>query len=276
MNQTQERIIAVSLVLSLAASARAAYSPPPTWSPMTMLNVTFNTSTQRLDVVDEASTGYPVLAIDTYSDPTVITGSTSYGRPNNAATAYGSFDPAQPWTVLNGTAFSRRLGWNPGSGLSAAGIQAVYGTSASLWIELVTETAGLETYKAVGRWGVNSAGTVDANSVPVIDPSAHGYAAIFGTAGSSSKWQWDYQMDHNVYAVPASFLTSPNQLFAATYKVYVGDSQGNEVLNADGSSASAIETWTWQGPATLVPEPATMLLLTISVASFLGFPLRRP
>ena len=70
-------------------------------------------------------------------------------------------------------------------------------------------------------------------------------------------------MDHNVNALPSSYLTSPDQVFTATYKVYVGDSQGNEILNADGSSACSLETWTWQGAA-CVPEPATIGLILAS------------
>ena len=236
-----------------------------------MLNVTFNTTTQRLDVVDESvklgAGVYAGLAIDTLST----------GGPNTAATAYGSFDPAQPWTVLNGAAFSRRLGWYDPNSAKTDGtsvqslIEAAYtapGVTPSIWIELQSESAGLETFKAVGKWGVNSAGTLDANSVPIIDPNAGGYSPIFGTNGSSTMWQWDYMMDHNVYAVPSAYLTTPNQLFTATYKVYVGDSQGNEILNQDGSSASSIETWTWQGPANC-PEPATMGLLLAGSAAML-------
>ena len=260
---TATRTITVSavLVLGFAAWAQAQpYSPPPTWSPMSMLNVTFNTTTQRLDVVDEAvklgAGVYAVLALDTNSNPAVTS---TYGKPNFTATAGGSFDLNQPWKVLDHTAFSRQLGWNPG-GTITTDIPAVYGAAASIWMECLSATPGLSFYKAVGKWGVSSAGTLDANSVPNIDPNAHGYDPIFGTAGSSTKWQWDYMMDHNVCAVPSSYLTSPNQLFIATYKVYVGDSLGNEILNGDGSSASSIETWTWQGPAN-VPEPATLTLL---------------
>ncbi len=255
---------AVAMLLSLSAMAQASYSPPPNWSPMTMLNITYDAATQKLDVVDEAvllGGTYPVLAIDTYADPAITSGATSYGRINNSATAYGSFDPAQPWSILNGTAFSRRLGWNP-SGSIATVIPSTYGAFASIWIERITASAGLESYNAVGKWGVNSAGTLDSNNVPIIDAAANGYAGIFGTAGSSTKWHWDYLMDHNVYAVSAAYITVPSQLFTATYRVYVGDSQGNEILNADGSSASSLETWTWQGP---VPEPATIGLLLAGV-----------
>ena len=88
---------------------------------------------------------------------------------------------------------------------------------ASIWIESVSQSAGLDTYLAIGKYGVN------ANNTTTVDPAAHGYTGIFGTAGSSTRWQWDYQMDHNTYAVPWADL-SPNQQYTATYKVYVGDS----------------------------------------------------
>ncbi len=79
-----------------------------------------------------------------------------------------------------------------------------------------------------------------------VDPTINAYSGIFGTAGSSTKWQWDGRMDHNTYAVSLSDITAAGQLFSATYKVYVGDAAGNEILNPDLSSASSLETWTWQ------------------------------
>jgi hypothetical protein len=246
-------LTAAFLALGLPAPSRAAYSAPISWSPMTMLNVTFNTTTQKLDVVDESvklgSGVYVVLALDTYSDPAVTTGSTAYGRPNDLATTFGSFDPAQPWTVLNNTAFSRRLGWNPGNTTLAADIQTAFGSGAGIWIERISQSAGLQSYKAVGKYGVNS------NNTTTVDPAAGGYTPIFGTAGSSTKWQWDYLMDHNVYTVSSAYLVA-NQIYTANYRVYVGDALGNDLA----SSASSLETWTWQAPS-VVPEPATLSLL---------------
>ncbi|MFB3892894.1 MAG: PEP-CTERM sorting domain-containing protein [Phycisphaerae bacterium] len=270
MNSALRNIRTIALiVIAIPALAQAAFSPPPNWSPMTMLNVTFSTTALRLSVVDQATLMgpgvYAVMAIDTYNDPLVTTGATSYGRPNNSATAYGSFDPVQPWGLLNNTAFSRRLGWNPGGGTLQADIQATYGAGASIWIECLSKTPGLESYLAVGKWGVKATGTnpaevtLDANNVPLIDPAVNGYSGIFGTGASSTKWKWDYLMDHNVYVVSSANITVANQVFTADYKVYIGDASGNEILNTDTSSASTIETWTWQGPA--IPEPATLALL---------------
>lgn len=108
---------------------------------------------------------------------------------------------------------------------------------------MLSKSPGLESYLAVGMYGTNS-------------PNA--YSGIFGTAGSSTKWRWDGAMDHNTYAVRLGDLSATNQLLSATYKVYVGDASGNEILNGDGSSASTIETWTWQGPATWFPPAVTI------------------
>lgn len=261
-------ILVVAAIAGIVASAQAAYSPPVSWSPMAMLNVSYSAATQRLDVVDQSvwkGTGpaIAVLAMDTNGDTTNLS---MYARGNQAATTYGSFDPAQPWNVLNGTAFSRFLGWDDTNKNKTDGtalkdlIPATYGAGAGIWIECLSKSDGLESYLAVGKYGVNIVGGLDASFVPIIDPNANAYSGLFGTAGSSTQWKWDFMMDHNLYTVPSSVLTSPNQAFSATYKVYVGDAQGNEILNADLSSPSCEETWTWQGPSS-VPEPATLTLL---------------
>jgi hypothetical protein len=188
------------------------------------------------------------------------------GRPNSAATAFGQYDPAQPWSVLQNSAFSRMLGWWAGTGSAPAtlqsNIEAAYGADAGIWIESVSQSAGLNTYLAIGKYGVNG------NNTMTVDPGAHGYTGIFGTAGSSTRWRWDYQMDHNTYAVPWASL-SPDQQYAATYKVYIGDGAGNELAAATG--ASSLETWTWQAPAVApVPEPTTGALTVLGLG-LLGF-----
>jgi hypothetical protein len=75
-------------------------------------------------------------------------------------------------------------------------------------------------------------------------------------------------MDHNACAVSLSDITMPSQVFSAYYKLYIGDAQGNETLNADNSSAASYETWTWQAPANL-PEPAVLSLLLLGAAGAL-------
>ena len=120
-------------------------------------------------------------------------------------------------------------------------IQTTYGAGAGIWIDCLSKSAGLESYLAVGMNGMGS---------------PNSYSGIFGTAGSDSKWKWDGMMDHNTYAVGLNNITSPGQLFSATYKVYIGDANGVEILNPDTSSASTMEIWTWQA----VPEPTALSL----------------
>lgn len=259
--------------LGQAAAAQAAYDLPPAWMPMTMLTVSLDAG-NHLQVVDQgtmpakcppwspvcfASDPVP-LALDVYAT----------GNPDLTATGFASFDPAQPWSVLQDKAFSRQLGWWAGSGSAAATLQAnveaAYGAGASIWIESVTQSAGLETYLAVGKYGVN------ADNTTTVDPAIGAYSGIFGTGGSAAKWQWDYQMDHNTYAVAWADL-SPNQLYSATYKVYIGDSAGNELAAATG--ASTLETWAWQAPAVVpVPEPETYALMLAGLG-LVGFTARR-
>ena len=66
-------------ILGTIATTHAQYSNPPSWMPMTMLNVNFDTNNLRLDVVDEAvklgTNVYAVLAVATN----------------------GTYDPAKPW-----------------------------------------------------------------------------------------------------------------------------------------------------------------------------------
>jgi hypothetical protein len=236
-------IPAISSFLLGGASQAQTLVNPPIWMPMTMLNVNFDTNTFRLDVVDEAvklgTNVYPVLTVATN----------------------GTYDPSKPWGILNGTAYSRRLGWDDPNRLNSDVslritnlISRVYGPNAMLWIECLSRSPGLEAYLAIGKYGVNvDKNATNADGSVIIDYSLNAYSGIFGTAGSSTKWKWDGQMDHNTYAVDLAAITQTNQLFTATYKVYVGDSAGNEILNADNSSASATEVWTWQGPASLYP-----------------------
>jgi hypothetical protein len=232
-------------LLGQTTIAQAQYSNPPTWSPMTMLTVSFDTTTRKLDVVDQATKMgagvYPLLVL---APP-------------------GTYDPTQPWGVLNGTEYSRRLGWDDVNKTQTDGtaipdkIHTTYGATASLWIECLARDPGLQCYLAIGRYGIN------ANNTTTVDPAINAYSGIFGTAGSSTRWQWDGKMDHNTYAVSLSDITTPWQLFSATYRVYVGDAAGNEILNPDSSSASTLELWTWQA----VPEPATWSMAALGMAA---------
>jgi hypothetical protein len=254
-----------------AAAVAETYAVAPTWMPMTMLIVSFDTVSQKLDVADQSTASNKGPGGIYTSNPIKLGINTdSMGKPDLSATTFANYDPTQPWSVLQNTAFSRQLGWWAGNGTANVTLQTnienAYGTGASIWIESVSQSAGLETYLAVGKSGVN------ADNSTTVDPLAGGYSGIFGTAGSSIKWQWDYKMDHNTYAVPLANL-SANQLYSATYKVYIGDSTGNELAAASG--ASTLETWKWQAPAVMpVPEPETYAML-IAGLGILGAVARR-
>jgi hypothetical protein len=241
-----------------------AYNAPPTWMPMTMLNISLTNS--QLAIVELANKSPFNTVPPTYPALSTVAPVTTY-------------DPAKPWNVLNSTSFSRRLGWNPAAGFNAAAVQAVFGPTASIWIERLTQSAGLETYQAVGTYGVNANGTT------IVDPAAHGYTGIFGTAGSSTKWKWDYLMDHNTYAVPAAYITEANQHFSATYKLYVGNAAGDELRkDANGivygpsdpgysglPSASYTTIWGWTGPAIVPAVPGAPVATAAAAVSSFGF-----
>jgi len=224
---------------ALSATSWGAYSSPPTWSPMSMLNVAYDSANHHLTIVSEATKlGAGVYPVLTY------------------ATA-GTFDPAQPWNILNDANYSRRLGWYDPNSNKTDGtalkdvVQSIYGAGASVWIEWTAGSSKIQSYKAVGKYGIN------ADNSLTYDAAGGAYTGIFGTAGSSTKWNWDYNMDHNLYLVPQSAVAYPGELFTATYHLYVGDSAGNEIFNSDNSDSGTTTTWTWQS----VPEPASLSLL---------------
>ena len=232
------------LAIGIAASALAApsnpaaspltyntstgYYNPPSFNSMVMVNITFNGYNLSWEPASYDFTVGPLLKT----------------APSNGTLP--AFDPSQPWSVLNGTAFSRQLGWfdnvnddfngvhqNPGDfGLIG---QPPLPSADSVWIQRLPQSSPqLKTY-AVSEGG---------------DPYGP-YTPIFGTNGSSTKWQWDGFMDHNVNAVSLSDLTMSNQVFTGVYKLYIGDSVGNEVLKADHVTpmyGSTTITWKWIGP----------------------------
>lgn len=257
---TKSLLISTAAVAILGhAGSASAYDTPPAWHPMTMATISLdaNGALQMLDqntFAPRCPSWSPVcfssnplpLATDVYDGANA-------GKPNLTVLSYADWDPAQPWAVLQNKAFSRQFGWWGGSGSAPAtlkaNVEATYGAGASIWIEMLAQSADLETYKAVGYYGVN------VDNTTTVDPLIGAYAGLFGTAGGSTKWQWDYQMDHNTYAVASSAM-SPGELFTATYKVYIGDSSGMELASAVGKSTT--ETWTWAAP---VPEPETYALM---------------
>ena len=220
----------VTALLPLAATVSArAYWPPPSWDPMLMLNVTLDGNNQ--------------LAIETTSF--IIRLTAAPDTFNSASNTYDlsavSFDPAQPYAVLNGTAYSRVLGWYD-QGTTGANGDDFYDTYAAqlngnyVWIEKIGGSPELKTYFI--------------NEDVTGDPATP-YTPIFGTDGSSPKWLWDGKMDHNAYAVDLPYLTTSNQLFTATYHLYIGDADGH----TNARFGQTTTTWRWKGP--IVPVVPT-------------------
>lgn len=221
------RVIQLCLGLALLLGAiqnAPAYSPPPSWDPMLMLNVTLNANNQL--VVQTNPYAVTLIVAPGAYDPT-----NKFYQP-----AFVTFDPAQPYAVLNGTAYSRVYGWydQGTTGFNGDNFYDTYtnqlqGTN-FVWIEKLSGSPELKTYFI--------------NEDVTGDPATP-YTPIFGTDGSSPKWKWDGKMDHNAYAVDLRCLNASNQLFAATYHLYVGDAAGNTNL-AFGQTTT---TWRWKGPA---------------------------
>ena len=209
----------------------ARSTPPPSWDPMLMLNVTLNANNQ--------------LAVETTSSIIRLTVAPGVYDSNNQTydLSVVTFDPAQPYAVLNGTAYSRVLGWYD-QGTTGANGDDFYDTYAAqlkgnyVWIEKTGGSPELNTYLI--------------NEDVTGDPGTP-YTPIFGTDGSSTKWRWDGKMDHNAYAVALKYLITANQLFTATYHLYIGDQTGNPVPGYGDTTT----TWRWQGPAVaVVPKPS--------------------
>ncbi len=177
------------------------------------------------------------------------------------------------WAVLNNTAFSRKAGWNDPATISLIqdGINSVYGFQTDgvtprgyVWIESMSQSSGLKTYLAVGLYGVNAD---HSQIVDYANPTGVPYSGIFGTDGSSTKWRWDTQMDHNTYAVSFSQLNVPNQLFVADYRLYIGDDTGKELLTdmngAPVTSAATTTIWNWTGPPFVFTSQSGVAVVTM-------------
>ncbi|MBO6738628.1 MAG: PEP-CTERM sorting domain-containing protein [Phycisphaerales bacterium] len=111
------------------------------------------------------------------------------------------------------------------------------GAGNSIWIELVSQTGGLETYEGGRRMMIAD---------QTFDP-------IFGTDSSALDWQWSGMMTHNWYA------TADLGDYVATYSIYVGDSAGNVV---DGFIAGEV-TLNFRA----VPAPGSLALLGLGTLS---------
>ncbi|MFB3892895.1 MAG: PEP-CTERM sorting domain-containing protein [Phycisphaerae bacterium] len=206
----------------LTFNTATGYYNPPTWNSMVMVNITF----------DGASIGWVPASYDFTVGPILKS------APANGTKT--TFDPAQPWSVLNGTAFNRQLGWYDNINDDFYFSHASQLGGGLLWIDKVGGSPELKTYF------VSEAGSPNGP-----------YTPIFGTAGSLTRWMWDGYMDHSANAVSLADLKTPNQVFTANYRLYIGDANGNEVLKADGVTpkfGSLNLTWSWIGPAAL-PVP---------------------
>lgn len=109
------------------------------------------------------------------------------------------------------------------------------GAGNSIWIELVSQSDGLETYEGGRRMMIG----------------AQTFGPIFGTDASDMIWQWSGMMTHNWYA--ADSIGD----YEATYSVYVGDSAGNAV---DGFSSGEV-TLNFRA----VPTPGSLAILGLGV-----------
>ncbi len=133
-------------ILGIGGQATAApWSAPPSYLQMLMPDVTFNTTTKKLAVTDPG-VNVP-LAANTLAN-------------GNLTAGVADFDPTQPYfTALNGTVFSRRLGWNDPAAVNLIqdDINSVYGFQANgttprgyVWIQSLSQSPGLTTYLAIG------------------------------------------------------------------------------------------------------------------------------
>ncbi len=128
-----------------------------------------------------------------------------------------------PADVLDAKGYNDQYGWLADGFISLNPDEA-------LWVELVDQTPGLETYEG----GMRSM------------KQTHTYSPLFTTAGSSPRWRWTGTMVHNWYAA------SQFGEYDATYRVYLGDLSGTPL--GDYMDDTVTLHWSY------VPEPATALL----------------
>jgi hypothetical protein len=212
------------------------------WSLLTLIGVVvaFTLATTARAAYQAPPDWFPMEMLGVYFDGTNLSVDSTGFASRLTAHPAGSFDPTKVWAVLNGTAASREFGWYDWEADDFyASYSSLLPAGSSVWIEKTGGSSELKTYSGSG------------------DDNPNGpYTPIFGTAGSSVKWQWDGFMDHNTYAVNLADIRTPNQSFFATYKLYLGDSSGREL----SGYGNATTTWNWVGPVS-VPEPATAGLL---------------
>jgi len=245
MNTAMRTILIVGVtVLALSSLSQAyTYTTAPSYNSggtvdqgaggMIMLNIRFSFTTGVLTMDPQATTVY--LA----------------PRP------VGSFDPSVAWGVLDGTAYSRRLGFDDVNRPRVLVDQVLAATGGYIWIDKISGSPELKCYYAQNPLASSSTN-------PITQTYTY-YGEMFGTGTSSSKWRWDGMMDHNAYAVDMARITmGSGETFTQTYKIYIGDANGDEIMDGGAPKyQSTTEVWTWTTP---VPEPATLTMLALAGA----------
>ena len=228
MNKITTTVLGISILAGALGTAQA-YDAPPSWMPMTMTPISLDTGTNQLSIKSQTESGAPAQV-------PLIQG--------------GSYDPAAAWGALNGTYYSRRLGWYDSVN---GNFYATYPlpTGNYVYIEQTGETAN----------GVNVAlgSIIKTYFVAMMQNPTGPYTEIFGDNGA---WRWDGFMDHNTNAIATSDITVPNEVFTASYRLYIGDANGIE----NPAYGATTTTWTWVGPAT-IPEPASLSLLGLAAVA---------
>ncbi len=179
-------------------------------------------------------TNAPMIHVDIFYDSTnnlmQATLDTSQGTPKLVPLPAGyAFDSRSNYAVLSGKAYNFQYAWNPGGIFSPP-------AGAAVWIECLSASPGLECYDGPGN--------------KMIDPPRT-YAPIFGTYGSSTKWQWYEKMAHNSYAI----LNPSNSTVTAEYRVFFGDSQTGSRVGFEQYD-DAIVTLTWNVDPLIVVNTA--------------------
>ena len=238
------------VALGLMAPSYAAYSIPVSYNVMSMQSVYLEGN--QLTVQPASGLGKSTLGIDVSS----LNGNVIFA--SSTVKTHGSFDPTAAWHVLNDGAFSRRIGWNsPGLFGNFYDDNLAVPRGESVWIQQTDMASKVKTYQ------VESGNGQDVYN-PATNPTGiDTYVQIFGPGNSDNNtWRWNGEMDHNLQVVSSSDITTPNQVFTATYHLWIGDSITG-VPNANYRVTDT--TWMWSGPADLswqsIPEPTGVSML---------------
>jgi hypothetical protein len=139
-----------------------------------------------------------------------------------------AFDPQSKYRVIQGKAYNYQFAWNPGGLISPP-------DGASIWIECIDSTPGLETYDGPGNHAENP---------------PRPYTPIFGTAGSPRIWKWYGRMAHNTYA-----LRNPvTNVITAEYRLFFGNAEtGSRAAYLDYPETRATLVWDIDSPVFVDP-----------------------